>query len=156
MDRRLGAQTVLPAPAFDSWLTWTWLQAMSLSYAASFWPVPFFSQIQSEMAVAVGAASGQGCLVCPVTGGQICGLLTTRHRITSVFITSVTIAFMVCGANSDLFGRRYFILPGHVFVFVGAIVGGTSHSMAQTIVAHVVSSPEYNPCLNSASSLDKN
>lgn len=45
---------------------------------------------------------------------------------------------MLCGANSDLFGRRYFIVPGHVFVFVGAIVGGTSHSMTQTIVAHVL------------------
>lgn len=45
---------------------------------------------------------------------------------------------MVCGANSDLFGRRYFIVPGHVLVFVGAILGGTSHYMAQTIAAHVL------------------
>ena len=45
---------------------------------------------------------------------------------------------MVCGANSDLFGRRYFILGGQVFVFIGAIVGGTSHSIAQTIAAHVL------------------
>lgn len=61
----------------------------------------------------------------------------------------------VCGANSDLFGRRYFILSGtsiserlmrhvndhssgHLFAAVGAIVGGTSHSMTQTIVAHVL------------------
>ena len=45
---------------------------------------------------------------------------------------------MICGANSDLFGRRYFIVSGHIFVFVGAIVGGTSHSITQTIVAHVL------------------
>jgi MFS family permease len=82
--------------------------------------VPFFSQIQSEIAVDLGSSAGEGAWM------------------TSVFITAVTISFMVCGANSDLFGRRYFIVPGHVFVFVGAIVGGTAHSMTQTIVAHVL------------------
>lgn len=45
---------------------------------------------------------------------------------------------MICGANSDLFGRRWFILTGNIFVFVGNIIGATSHHMAQTIVAHVV------------------
>ncbi|KAK5003666.1 hypothetical protein LTR28_009884, partial [Elasticomyces elasticus] len=100
--------------------TWVVVWAMSLSYAASFWPVPFFSTIQRQVAVSVGAPSSQG------------------SWITAVFITSVTISFMVCGANSDLFGRRYFIVPGHAFVFVGAIVGGTSRSMSQTIAAHVL------------------
>lgn len=45
---------------------------------------------------------------------------------------------MVCGANSDLFGRRWFILTGNIFVFVGAIVGATSHHIGQSIVAHVL------------------
>lgn len=45
---------------------------------------------------------------------------------------------MVCGANSDLFGRRNFILLGNVLVFVGAIVGATSRHIGQTIAAHVV------------------
>jgi MFS family permease len=43
---------------------------------------------------------------------------------------------MVCGANSDLFGRRYFILLGNILVFVGCIVGATSHSIGQSIAAH--------------------
>lgn len=60
------------------------------------------------------------------------------NRITSVYISAVTIAFMICGANSDLFGRRWFILGGNIFVFVGAIVGATSHSIGQSIVAHVL------------------
>lgn len=42
---------------------------------------------------------------------------------------------MICGANSDLFGRRYFILMGTVFVFVGAVVGATSHHPSQFIAA---------------------
>lgn len=100
--------------------TWVVVWAMSLSYAASFWPVPFFSQIQSEMAVSLGSTSSEG------------------PWLTSVFITAATIAFMICGANSDLFGRRHFILGGQILVFVGAIVGGTSHSIAQTIAAHVI------------------
>lgn len=43
---------------------------------------------------------------------------------------------MVCGANSDLFGRRYFILLGNILVFIGCIVGATSHTIGQSIVAH--------------------
>lgn len=43
---------------------------------------------------------------------------------------------MVCGANSDLFGRRYFILLGNISVFIGALIGATSHSVGQSIVAH--------------------
>ncbi|KAF2837878.1 fungal trichothecene efflux pump [Patellaria atrata CBS 101060] len=39
---------------------------------------------------------------------------------------TVTIAFMVCGANSDLFGRRWFIVGGNVLLFIGFIVGGTA------------------------------
>lgn len=45
---------------------------------------------------------------------------------------------MVCGANSDLFGRRYFILGGNILVFVGAVVGATSRGMKQSFAAHVL------------------
>src|ERR1700733_5720712 len=64
--------------------------------------------------------------------------MTDQHRITSVYIASATIAFMICGANSDLFGRRWFILGGNILVFVGAIVAATSHHVGQTIAAHVL------------------
>ncbi|KAE9976913.1 hypothetical protein EG327_007909 [Venturia inaequalis] len=43
---------------------------------------------------------------------------------------------MTCGSNSDLFGRRTFILFGNVLMIIGAILGGTSHSIRQTIAAH--------------------
>lgn len=45
---------------------------------------------------------------------------------------------MVCGANSDLFGRRWFILSGNILIFIGSIVGATSHHIGQSIVAHVL------------------
>ncbi|KAF2640004.1 MFS general substrate transporter [Massarina eburnea CBS 473.64] len=57
---------------------------------------------------------------------------------TSVYSLAGTIAFMVCGANSDLFGRRAFILFGNVLMLVGSIMGGTSHSVSQTIAAHAI------------------
>lgn len=44
----------------------------------------------------------------------------------------------IAGANSDLFGRRYFILLGNILIFVGSVVGGTSHSVGQSIAAHVL------------------
>lgn len=39
---------------------------------------------------------------------------------------TVTIAFMVCGASSDLFGRRWFIIFGNVLFFIGFVVGGSA------------------------------
>lgn len=43
---------------------------------------------------------------------------------------------MLCGANSDLFGRRAFILLGNILMLIGSILGGTSKSIGQTIAAH--------------------
>ena len=57
-------------------------------------------------------------------------------RFTSVYSICGTIAFMVCGANSDLFGRRAFILLGNILVLIGSILGATSHSVGQSITAH--------------------
>ncbi|KXL47944.1 hypothetical protein M433DRAFT_76769 [Acidomyces richmondensis BFW] len=48
---------------------------------------------------------------------------------------TVTIAFMVCGANSDLFGRRWFIIGGNVLLFIGFIVGGTANTNKAAIAA---------------------
>lgn len=45
---------------------------------------------------------------------------------------------MLCGANSDLFGRRAFILLGNVLILIGSILGATSHSISQTIAAHAI------------------
>jgi MFS family permease len=57
---------------------------------------------------------------------------------TSVYSVAGTIAFMLCGANSDLFGRRTFILFGNILMLLGSILGATSHSVQQTIAAHAI------------------
>jgi hypothetical protein len=41
----------------------------------------------------------------------------------------------ICGANSDLFGRRWFIIGGNVIMFIGFIVGGTAKSNTAVWVA---------------------
>lgn len=52
---------------------------------------------------------------------------------TSVYTMGGTIGFMICGANSDLFGRRWFILFGNVILFVGSILVASAKSNTQAI-----------------------
>lgn len=91
-----------------------------MSYGFSFWPVPFFSTIQNQMAASFGASPRMGTW------------------LTSVYSIGGTIAFMLFGANSDLFGRRFFILFGNVLMVIGTIIGGTSHNINQSIAAHAI------------------
>ncbi|KAI1620443.1 fungal trichothecene efflux pump [Exophiala viscosa] len=99
--------------------TWAVVATLAFSYGISFWPVPFFSTIETQIATQFGSPGG-------------------GTWITSVYTLAGAISFMICGANSDLFGRRYFILCGNVLVFIGAILGATSHSLGQTIAAHTL------------------
>ncbi|KAF7196765.1 Trichothecene efflux pump TRI12 [Pseudocercospora fuligena] len=107
-------------PAAVTTKTWLVVVVLAASYGLSFWPVPFFSQIQNQMSAQFGSDPAMGTWV------------------TSVYSIAGTIAFMVCGANSDLFGRRHFILLGNVLVCIGAILGATSHHIGQTIAAHAL------------------
>lgn len=58
--------------------------------------------------------------------------------VTSVYSIGGTIAFGIIAPNTDLFGRRAFILFGNALMIIAAIVGGTSHHIGQTIAAHVM------------------
>jgi len=55
-----------------------------MSYGISFWPVPFYSTIQSLLAVEFGSTAAQGTW------------------LTSIWALSATIAWMIGGANSDI------------------------------------------------------
>jgi MFS family permease len=54
---------------------------------------------------------------------------------TSLYTMCNAIAFMICGANSDLFGRRWFLLFGNVLMFIGHLLGGLAKSGTTMIVA---------------------
>ena len=80
----------------------------------SYWSVPGMSIIQGELAAKF---SGTG----------------ESAWYTSSFNLGACIAFMICGANSDLFGRRWFLIVGNLFVVVGSIVIGTAKSSSAVI-----------------------
>jgi MFS family permease len=87
-----------------------------MSYGISFWIVPAISACQTVTATQLGDPSAAAFYV-------------------SLYTITVTIAFMVCGANSDLFGRRYFIVGGNVIMFVGFIMGGAAKNNTTMLAA---------------------
>ncbi|KAH7370985.1 fungal trichothecene efflux pump [Pyrenochaeta sp. MPI-SDFR-AT-0127] len=87
--------------------TWCVVLILSLSYGISFWIVPSLSACAAVVATQLGDATKAAWYI-------------------SLYTMTVTIAFMVCGANSDLFGRRWFIVGGNAIMFIGFIVSGSA------------------------------
>lgn len=83
----------------------------------SFWIVPAIAVIATPVATALGDPTG--------------GIWYT-----SIYTICVAITFMICGANSDLFGRRWFLIMGNVFLFVGYLMGGLAKNNTTMIAAH--------------------
>ncbi|KPM43644.1 hypothetical protein AK830_g2903 [Neonectria ditissima] len=96
--------------------TWIVASILALSYGVSFWIVPSLSSCQAAVAAQLGDATQAAWYV-------------------PIYTMTVTMAFMICGANSDLFGRRWFIITGNILLFIGFIVGGTAKSNTALIVA---------------------
>ena len=70
-----------------------------MQFGTAFWPIPTVTAVGSTVAKDLGDATA------------------ATWYVTS-FVLAVCISFMTCGANSDLFGRRNFILLGNVLTFV--------------------------------------
>ncbi|ORY15339.1 fungal trichothecene efflux pump-domain-containing protein [Clohesyomyces aquaticus] len=87
-----------------------------MPYGISFWIVPALSAVQTITATQLGDPSAAAFYI-------------------ALYTMTVTIAFMVCGANSDLFGRRWFIVGGNVILFIGFIVGGTAKNNTAMMAA---------------------
>ena len=49
------------------------------------------------------------------------------------YTTANAIGFLLCGANSDLFGRRIFLLFGNLACMVGMLVSATAKTHEQFI-----------------------
>lgn len=102
-EKKVSAEGYLPQSEADyvlTWKTWTVVWILAWSYGISFWIVPSASAAQAVMATQLGDVTKQAWYV-------------------PVYTITVTIAFMICGANSDLFGRRWFIIGGNVIMFIG-------------------------------------
>jgi MFS family permease len=76
-----------------------------------------------------------------ITEAQIAqqfGVTGESTWMVSVYFITGLVAFMICGPNSDLFGRRWFLISGNVFVVVGYIIGGTAKNFTQIVVGMAI------------------
>ncbi|OAA63617.1 Fungal trichothecene efflux pump [Niveomyces insectorum RCEF 264] len=111
--------TALPNEARDEDVvtlkTWIVVVILSCSYGLSFWMVTSLAACQTFVATQLGNPANSAWW-------------------TTVYTMCNAISFMLFGGNSDLFGRRWFIISGNVAVFVGYIVIGSAKS-TEAIIA---------------------
>ncbi|KIW35176.1 uncharacterized protein PV07_01890 [Cladophialophora immunda] len=94
--------------------TWAVVFIMAMGYGLCFWPVPVFAAIGSQVAAAKGDPDKASWFV-------------------PAWTLSITVCFMICGANTDLLGRRWFLVGGNVICVIGHLVIGTAKT-ANTII----------------------
>ncbi|KAF1985674.1 MFS general substrate transporter [Aulographum hederae CBS 113979] len=56
----------------------------------------------------------------------------------AAWIVSITIAFMLAGANTDLLGRRWFLVGGNLICFVGQLIIGLAKNNTTTIAGMAI------------------
>ncbi|KAK5032456.1 hypothetical protein LTR13_007279 [Exophiala sideris] len=95
--------------------TWVVVMILSCGYGLSFWPIPVMASIGSLVATELGEP-------------------TRAYWIIPAWTISITTCFMLCGANTDLLGRRWFLVLGNLVCTVGHIVTASSKT-ANSVVA---------------------
>ncbi|KAJ5709230.1 hypothetical protein N7493_010564 [Penicillium malachiteum] len=106
-------------PAVVTLKTWVVALILSCGYDLSFWPVPVVSAIGSSLSADMGD-----------TGGYIWFVPT--------WTISTTCSFLLFGPNTDLFGRRWFLVLGNLVTFAGHIIVATAKNSNQIIAGLVV------------------
>jgi hypothetical protein len=103
-----------------------------MGYGLSFWPIPVMAAIESQIATGFGNPA-QAVWFIPA------------------WTLSITVCFMIwyvpdldrsiplcadfpSGANTDLLGRRWFLVGGNVFCFIGHLVVATAKGNKAVIV----------------------
>ncbi|KAF2013899.1 MFS general substrate transporter [Aaosphaeria arxii CBS 175.79] len=92
--------------------TWSVIFVLSATFGLSFWPVPTTAALQTKLSIAFND---------PVSAFWYIPAYTSSNAI----------GFLIAGANSDLFGRRLFLLFGNACCCVGFIVTATSNNATQ-------------------------
>jgi MFS family permease len=64
---------------------------------------------------------------------------TASNWFVASWVISITIAFMLAGANTDMLGRRWFLIAGQFICTVGHLVVGTAQSNPQVIAGMAIS-----------------
>ncbi|KAK7209659.1 hypothetical protein V2G26_016837 [Clonostachys chloroleuca] len=92
--------------------TWIVIFFLSATFGLSFWPVPTTAAMQVKIATRFGDPLSYVWYV-------------------PAYTTANSIAFILAGTNSDLFGRRIVLLLGNSICSVGFIIIATAHSSTQ-------------------------
>ncbi|KAK5331688.1 hypothetical protein LTR93_000693 [Exophiala xenobiotica] len=95
--------------------TWLVVATITACYGFAYSPMPGLSITESAIAEEFGVTNRATWMI-------------------SVYFITGLVSFMVCGPNSDLFGRRWFLIAGNVFVCVGYIIAGTAKGFIQVVV----------------------
>ncbi|KAF2708021.1 hypothetical protein K504DRAFT_503209 [Pleomassaria siparia CBS 279.74] len=95
-----------------TWKTWAVIFVLSSTFGLSFWPVPTIAALQSKLSIQFNDPSSVAWYIPAYTTGNAIGLL-------------------LAGANSDLFGRRLFLIFGNICCCTGFIIIATSHGASQ-------------------------
>ncbi|KAG9258701.1 fungal trichothecene efflux pump [Emericellopsis atlantica] len=89
--------------------TWVVIFILSATFGLSFWPVPTTAAMQAGLAAQFGEPQSLVWFV-------------------PTYTTATSIGFILAGTNSDLFGRRIFLIFGNAVCSVGFIVTATARS----------------------------
>ncbi|KAJ5958950.1 uncharacterized protein N7479_006100 [Penicillium vulpinum] len=100
--------------------TWIVSSILSIGYGLSFWPVPVVSAIGNMISADMGDPTGYIWFV-------------------PAWTISITCAFLIFGPNTDLLGRRWFLVLGNLVCFIGHIVVASAKSTNQVIAGLVIS-----------------
>lgn len=82
-------------------------QFLSLGYGLCFWPVPTVSSIGSLVSADLGDPNAYVWFV-------------------PAWTIATTVSFMINGANTDILGRRWFLVGGNLICTVGHLIAGAS------------------------------
>ncbi|OAG37836.1 hypothetical protein AYO21_07942 [Fonsecaea monophora] len=88
--------------------TWLVVFALSASSGLSIWLLPTVGTVSAQVSAKLHADAGQSTW------------------FLSAFSVAAIVASMICGANSDLFGRRYFILFGNLCMVISGVLTGAA------------------------------
>ncbi|OJD29224.1 mfs general substrate transporter [Diplodia corticola] len=87
--------------------TWIVVCFLSFGYGLCFWPVPTAAAVGTLVSADFGQPNAYVWFV-------------------PAWTISVTISFMIGGANTDLLGRRWFLVGGNLLCVVGHLIAGAS------------------------------
>jgi MFS family permease len=95
-----------------TWKSWLVIFILSSTFGLSFWPVPTTAAMQGKLSAFLGDPSAVVWFV-------------------PAYTTATALGFLLAGTNSDLFGRRLFLLFGNACCCVGYIITASSRGPQQ-------------------------